>query len=451
MAITSLELDALKPKDKPYLIREKQHNKKDGTLAFKILTSGDIDGYFIYYTNGKEKQKKIGRYGKAKNMMTLKVIRDKYTTLSKMYQGGIDVKAQELERAVAQEKEQKKKASIERKNQLQGSFQQLVDLYIEHARVNFSGHYHKSITNAFALNLKGFDTTIKANEITKSDIKNILRPIMVRGSLIMANRMRAYLSAAFEWGRELELEEDDGEAISLIEIDVQFFIKINPVIGVNKPLKEEEPTDRFLTQIEVHIFWQALNNSSMSVYRKNILMLMLATGARVEALAGLRWDEVDLTERLIDIPPSRSKNRKHWIIPINDIAYDILSNNPRSHNELLFPADNGYEALRSDGINQATRRLCEQVNIKRFTPKDLRTTFKTLAGHAGLTKVIRDRLQNHALGDVSDKHYDRYDYLKEKRRAMAAWNKYLKHIICDDYLDTLKNGAQVLPFKKHFA
>ena len=107
MAITSLELDALKPKDRPYLIREKQLHKKNGTLAFKILPSGDIDGYFVYYIGGKERQKKIGRYGKAKGLMSLKAIRDIYTELSKQYQagGGTDVKAQALEIAVAQEKE----------------------------------------------------------------------------------------------------------------------------------------------------------------------------------------------------------------------------------------------------------------------------------------------------------------------------------------------------------
>ncbi|MDD5581382.1 MAG: hypothetical protein PHY16_19200 [Methylobacter sp.] len=48
MSITTLKLDALKPKSAAYIIREKQHDKKDGTLAFKILPTGDIDAYFIY-------------------------------------------------------------------------------------------------------------------------------------------------------------------------------------------------------------------------------------------------------------------------------------------------------------------------------------------------------------------------------------------------------------------
>jgi integrase len=250
----------------------------------------------------------------------------------------------------------------------------------------------------------------------------------------MANRMRSYLSAAFEWARDIESDDDDEKSCSPIPLDVQFFIEVNPVVGVKKALKKEEPTDRFLSEPEVHAFWQALNISSMSTHRKNILKLMLALGCRIEALAALRWDEVDFNERLINMPPSRSKNGLHWIIPINDIAYEILINNPRSHDELLFPAENGIEPLRTDGINQATRRLCEQVNITRFTPRDLRTTFKTLSGKAGLTKEIRDRLQNHALNDVSTKHYDRYDYLKEKREAILKWNNYLNHIIFGESL-----------------
>jgi len=40
-------------------------------------------------------------------------------------------------------------------------------------------------------------------------------------------------------------------------------------------------------------------------------------------------------------------------------------------------------------------------------------------------KEIRDRIQNHALTDVADKHYDRYDYLDEKRKGLNDWEKEL--------------------------
>lgn len=53
--------------------------------------------------------------------------------------------------------------------------------------------------------------------------------------------------------------------------------------------------------------------------------------------------------------------------------------------------------------------------IPHVTNRDMRRTFKTLAGKAGLTQEIRDRLQNHARFDVSSRHYDRYSYMDEKR------------------------------------
>jgi hypothetical protein len=50
-------------------------------------------------------------------------------------------------------------------------------------------------------------------------------------------------------------------------------------------------------------------------------------------------------------------------------------------------------------------------------------------GELGLSKEIRDRINNHALNDVSSKHYDRYDYLKEKQNALDAWGQRLEQIV----------------------
>jgi hypothetical protein len=68
----------------------------------------------------------------------------------------------------------------------------------------------------------------------------------------------------------------------------------------------------------------------------------------------------------------------------------------------------------------------------RFSPRDLRRTFKTLARKAGILKEIRGRLQNHSLQVLSSLHYDKYDYLKEKRAAMDTWNDYLWGILNND-------------------
>ncbi len=52
------------------------------------------------------------------------------------------------------------------------------------------------------------------------------------------------------------------------------------------------------------------------------------------------------------------------------------------------------------------------------------------AGQAGLSKEIRDRLQNHTLQDVSSKsYYHRWTYMPEKRAAMKKWNIFVQAML----------------------
>jgi integrase len=64
-----------------------------------------------------------------------------------------------------------------------------------------------------------------------------------------------------------------------------------------------------------------------------------------------------------------------------------------------------------------------------FSARDLRRTFKTLAGSMGLPLEMRNRVQGHALVDVGSVYYDRFDYLDKKREAMEEWASCLGKII----------------------
>jgi integrase len=63
------------------------------------------------------------------------------------------------------------------------------------------------------------------------------------------------------------------------------------------------------------------------------------------------------------------------------------------------------------------------------TNRDLRRTWKTLAGQTGISKEIRDRIQNHTLQDVSSKSYDRWNYMPEKRAAMKRWDAFVRTLL----------------------
>jgi hypothetical protein len=87
-------------------------------------------------------------------------------------------------------------------------------------------------------------------------------------------------------------------------------------------------------------------------------------------------------------------------------------------------------------------RQREREVIPVVTNRDLRRTWKTLAGKAGLPKEIRDRIQNHALQDVSSKNYDRWTYNRrgvERARCYHAPMASL-HDLCDVPVDRCRRN-----------
>jgi hypothetical protein len=91
------------------------------------------------------------------------------------------------------------------------------------------------------------------------------------------------------------------------------------------------------------------------------------------------------------------------------------------------------QQMLADGEGRGTGRLVlilkpmpSRVTV---TNRDLRRTWKTLAGKAGVPKEIRDRIQNHAFQDVSSKSYDRWSYMPEKRAGMEKWNAYVGRLL----------------------
>ena len=85
--------------------------------------------------------------------------------------------------------------------------------------------------------------------------------------------------------------------------------------------------------------------------------------------------------------------------------------------------------MNPDTLTAQVFEYCKYYEGEKFTPRDCRRTFKTLGGKAGISKELRDRIQNHVIQDVSSRHYDRYDYLVEKQNGLKVWNDFLDLII----------------------
>ena len=249
--IKQIILDSIRTKATPdvlFQIKERSRGRGQGVFVDRVLGNREVDFYFKYFVNRKEKSKKIGRYGNAHGQLTLAQARSEFRKLSATYSSGLDPKIIEQENAQKLAKEKKDKDEIERRKQMQGSLGQLSEFYLAHLKQNTGQTHFRNVQTAFKKDLFIISANTKASDIKKEDIIKVLHAITGRGSMIMANRMRSYLSAMFQYGIFFD------DSVESVTKHLQFFIQTNPVTTVQKIIKNEKKGERSLTEDEVKIF-----------------------------------------------------------------------------------------------------------------------------------------------------------------------------------------------------
>ena len=69
------------------------------------------------------------------------------------------------------------------------------------------------------------------------------------------------------------------------------------------------------------------------------------------------------------------------------------------------------------------------VTAAHFQTRDIRRTWKSRAGEIGISKEMRDLIQQHAKNDTGSVHYDWADYLPQMRAAMDKWADWLAAVV----------------------
>ncbi len=264
-------------------------------------------------------------------------------------------------------------------------------------------------------------TNRPAREIEPEEIVEIIRPIYERGARSMADHVRSYIRSAFSWGMK---SEHDYRATS----PRRFHIHFNPASGI--PTEPKVRGNRWLDEEEFARLYWWLNCPDAPVhpsYPRAIQLIML-TGQRVDEIARFHVDQWDAAEKIIDW--SKTKNNQPHAVPVPSLAAELIESITPNKYGWYFPsAKDPSRPVAHGSLYSFVWRQRERGVIPYATNRDLRRTFKTLAGKAGLSKEIRDRLQNHALQDVSSKSYDRWNYMREKRAGMAKWDGFVRGVL----------------------
>lgn len=416
--LTPNTIKALKPKGTAY------RRMDAGYPGFGVQVSPKGKKSFIFRypaADGRDVPMPLGYYPET----SLAEAREKWRHWRAVYDSGRDPKVIRAEELAKEEAERKAAEQVCKQEAMQGSIRQLLDAYVADLKANNKRSW-KSVGQCFELNVyHAIPPETKAKDVVPADIREVLAEIIRRDAMVYANRVRAYLSAAFRFG--IEWDNDPNRHFE----PLRFGISTNPVRDVPKPMKSEKERRRALSDAEVKQVWDCLGYSGFHPKTIAALRLLLALGGqRVEEVLKLHADDVDMQEQFVILRDT--KNGRDHLVPFGEVAMPILQAQiDDAGGGLLFGKVKGDHELLMDSstLSHATAKLCKRIGLEHFQPKDIRRTVKTMMGFAGISKEFRDRFQNHALTDVSSKRYDLYDYLVEKRQVMATWDPFLQSIL----------------------
>jgi integrase len=261
----------------------------------------------------------------------------------------------------------------------------------------------------------------------------------VDGGPIAANRVLAAIRALFNW------------AVS------QDIISATPAALVRRP-GEEQGRDRTLAADEIEAIWKAAGDIGTPI--GDFFKVALLTGQRREEVATMRWADLDFDykipmrdgnkEVLLDcpvwtLPGTSTKNGKIHVVPLAPAVVEILKAMPRKAVKLesggtasspwVFTIGgdrpiSGYSKakIRIDDKITAARAEDGEPALDPWTIHDLRRTAATEMGRLEVQRFVIGKVLNHTDRSITGR-YDKFEYLKEKRHALAVWAAYVDGLV----------------------
>jgi len=395
--LTERQIRALKPAEKEFTVSDGRSARGEGVLVLRVRPNGTKEFYFQRRSGEKKLKKKLGTWP----TLSLTEARDK--------------------------------AREEKEVQLAGgTFKELLAAYV--AKLKAEGattadHVEWSFEHYVS---EPFPRLVErpAALVGPADIRDILAKMIDAGVTTMTNRVRSRLHAAYQHALQ-----QDYNPRNYLEHEVRFSLTSNPVASI--PVQEdwEEPGDRSLSLEELRTLWHLLPEH-LSLTTSELLKFLIASGGqRPEQLLRSDRKMYQLDHLTIRNRKGGQGERALHVVPINKLMRQCLDEMDAISEKSPYPFQGKAEGkpLNVQSLSRAVTKLCSRHMDKftePFTLRDIRRTCKTLMGLAGIDKQDRDRIQGHAFNDVSSKHYDRYDYLREKKRGLNRWAAWLeKNII----------------------
>lgn len=417
-----------------------------GTLVVRRRAEGSQPvAYFRYSHLGRRQLISIGRYKltQGSSGLTLSALRNEARKLSDLLAEQPDLKAyleqQEVE-AEQQKAELERLAAIEA---AKGTFRQLFSAYIhDREGAGVRADQVKDFRRILAVDLEKYPDVMGmlAKDIQPAHINKLLSPIVKRGAVRQADKVRSFLHAAFQYG--LKRDNQIGSSTEAVTFD----IAANPVAVVtfsdkhNKLIKRAET--RVLSAAELKQFYLTVDkpDSGVSYVMAQLFRLVIATGGqRIEQLCREPWSSYsDDAVCLVDAKGRGSVARYHYV-PLSDRAREIIAAVKEVTEGHTHPFSSSVDQpFVTTSFSQATGRwlkseyaVIDGERIEHFTPRAIRRTLTQLMQKHGVSDSASDELQSHGVSGVVSSHYRNNPMasLPSKTKTIAAVERIISSVL----------------------
>lgn len=219
-------------------------------------------------------------------------------------------------------------------------------------------------------------------------------------------------------------------------------IPVSPMENLVPP-KLSEARDRILNEHEIKAFWLATCN--MPYPFGPFYQLLLLTAQRREEVAGMGWQEINLSKGEWIIPKERTKNGKEHLVHLSPEVVSTLQWLKAEHTngQYVFSTNgktpiSGYSKAKAK-LDTLCARFAEEW-FPEFLPQifqtewrvhDLRRTAASGMAELGFQPHIVERVLNHVSGAQGGLVgvYQRFEYADERKRALHGWASHVHQMI----------------------
>lgn len=406
----ALKVDQAKGGSKP------QHLFDGGGLFLLIATNGGKWWRFKYSFAGKSKTISFGTYPE----ISLADARQRREDARKLLANGVDPSVN-------------RKAVKTAKEEVQAnSFEAIAREWHKQQEADnaWTADHAVTIMNRLEKDMFPWIGSKPITEVTAKDIRTILDRVKGRGVIETARRCRTIASQVFTYAIGTDRAVYDVAA------------------SLRKHLPPTSKTRKHMASVtdpkELAPLLRAIDSYQGGFVAQCALKLLPLVFVRPGELRHMEWAEIELETAEWNIPAPKMKMKQPHLVPLSQQAVDILTElNPLTGNsKYVFPSARSFDRCMSDNtINAAFRRMGFDGDT--ITGHGFRATARTI-----LDEVLHQRIDfiehqlAHAVKDPNGRAYNRTAHLAERRKMMQLWA---------DYLDGLKQGAKVIPFKQKAA